>query len=149
MDGSNQNSRRLWAETRIAVQDGRYRLISLPRAELMSASRLVGKVTSPFAALVLEPAEVSLTMPDGVWTELRSSHDNAREDGPYRVITFDLELDLATTGFLAPVAVRLADAGISIIPQCAFLKDHVLVRESDLSRAVEIIQEWIRQCATT
>ena len=69
--------------------------------------------------------------------------------GRTRVITFDLELDLATTGFLAPVAVRLADAGISIIPQCAFLKDHVLVRESDLSRAVEIIQEWIRQCATT
>lgn len=147
MDGSNPTSRRLWAQTRIAIQDGRYQLISLPRAELLSASRLVGTVTSPFAALVLEPAEVSLTIPDGVWTEHRSSYENAREDGSYGVITFDLEIDLATTGFLAPVAVRLADAGISIIPQCAFLKDHVLVRESHLSRAVEIIQEWIDHCA--
>ena len=147
MDGSNPNSSRLWAQTRIAVHEDRYRLISLPRAELLSASRLIGQLASPFAALVLEPAEVSLTLPERVWQEHLSLHANAREDGPYRVITFDLELDLATTGFLAPVAVRLSDAGISIIPQCAFLKDHLLVRESDLSRTVEIIQAWIDQCA--
>ena len=132
MDGSNANSRRLWAQTTLVVHDGPYRLVSLPRTELLSASRLIGKVGGSFAALVLESTEVSLTLPEKLWTEHRSSYPNVREEGPYYVITFDLELDLATTGFLAPVALRLSDAGVSIIPQCAFLRDHVLVTESDL-----------------
>jgi hypothetical protein len=113
----------------------------------MSASQLIGKATCSFAALVLEPAEVSITIPEAVWNEHRSAYDSAREDGPYRVVTFDLDVDLTTTGFLAPVAVRLAEADISIVPQCAFLKDHLLIRESDLSKVVEVIQRWIDECA--
>jgi hypothetical protein len=55
-----------------------------------------------------------------------------------------VELDVC--GFLAPVAVRLGQAGVSIVPQCAFRKDHVLVRAADLPAAIQIIEAWIAEC---
>jgi hypothetical protein len=42
--------------------------------------------------------------------------------------------------------VRLAAAGISIVPQCGYLKDHLLVHESNLERTVEVLEAFILGC---
>jgi hypothetical protein len=56
------------------------------------------------------------------------------------VVTFDLDLDLDVCGYLAPAAGALAAAGVPIVPQCAFLKDHLLVPEAQLEAAVHALE---------
>ena len=71
----------------------------------------------------------------------------SREAGPYRAITLDVNIDLGVVGYLAPAAVRLAEAGVSIVPQCAYSKDHLLVREADLEAARAVLEALIAERA--
>jgi len=141
----NPTVRRLWAQTKLRVHEGRYRLVSLPTKELTRAAQFFGSIGAGFAALILEPSEVSMSVPEGVWQEHRALFPAAREDGPFRVITFDLDVELSTWGYFAPAAGRLATAGVSIVPQCAFLKDHLLVKDEDLPRAVAVLEALIHE----
>ena len=65
--------------------------------------------------------------------------------GPYRVLTFDLELELDVIGYMAPALERLAAAGVSIVPQCGFRTDHLLVLEQDLDAAIGALEALIRE----
>jgi hypothetical protein len=141
--------RRLWASTRLHVWAEPTLLVSLPVAELEAAASVVATVSGAFAALVLERDEVSLTVPDSAWRAAPLRLRAARASGPLRVITFDLDLELSVVGYLAPAAARLAEAGVSIVPQCAFLKDHLLVAEEDLDAAVVALESWIAECRAT
>ena len=85
-------------------------------------------------------------MPDAVWATSPLRARARAVAGPYRVLTFDLDLELDVVGYLAPAAERLATAGVSIVPQCGFLKDHLLVREGDLEQAREVLERWIAEC---
>jgi hypothetical protein len=136
-------ARALWAKTTLSVWPESYRLVSLPRVALPEATALVARAGDGFACLVLERDEVSLTIAEEVWaaSPLRPL---ARQDaGPFKVITFNLDLDLAVTGYLAPAAEALATAGVPIVPQCAFLKDHLLVPADRLETAVETLERVI------
>jgi hypothetical protein len=122
-----------------------YVLVSLPPTGLGEAASLVAAATE-FASLILERDEVSLAVPEAQW---RGSELVARAKavaGPYRAITFDVNIDLGVVGYLAPAAERLAAAGVSIIPQCAYLKDHLLVREEDLQTACRVLEGLIAEC---
>ncbi|HWX24445.1 MAG TPA: ACT domain-containing protein [Vicinamibacteria bacterium] len=141
-----ETPRSLWARTTLHVWPERYRLVSLSTSHLAEAAALLSRGTGAFGTLILERDEVSLTLREDLW-EASSLREAARAaQGPYRAITFALDLDLGVCGYLAPVAERLAGASISIVPQCGFLKDHILVREEQLSLAVETIEEWIQAC---
>ena len=133
----------LWARTTLHVWPQAYRLVSLPKAALPAGAALAARAADAFFCLVHERDEVSLTVAAEVWAA-STLRDAARQDaGPFRVITFDLDLDLAVTGYLAPAAEALAAAGIPIVPQCAFLKDHLLVPEAQLQAAVETLERMI------
>jgi len=124
-------------------------LASLPLSALAEAAPFVANSGGAFAALVVERDEVSLTAPEALWREAPLRRRALRESGPLRVISLDLDLDLSVVGFLAPAAVRLAEAGVSIVPQCAFLKDHLLVHAQDLEAAVRVLEQWIAQCRSS
>ena len=134
----------LWARTSLHVWPEKYLLVSLPTALLSRASSVVARCSGTFAALVLERDEVSLTVPEKVWNiePLKAS----AQDGPYRAITFDLSLDLDVFGYFAPAAVSLANARVSIVPQSAYLKDHVLVHEKDLETTLSVLGNLIEKC---
>lgn len=144
----DDRTRRLWAETEVRAWPETYRLVSLPLDAARDAAALVAGSAGRFAALVLERDEVSLTVEESLWKR-SPLRDRARADaGPYRVLTFDLDLALDVVGYLGPAADRLAAARVSIVPQCAFRKDHLLVRAEDLGRAAAELERWIAECAT-
>lgn len=136
--------RHLWARTRIVVWPQAYVLVSLAVDALPQAVSLIGSSAGTFAALVLEADEVSLTIDETLWHKAVAGglHANAVA-GPYRAITLRLNIDLGVSGYLLPAAERLAEAGISIVPQCGYLKDHLLIRADAADRAVEILQGLI------
>lgn len=136
--------RELWARTRLRVWPEPCYLASLPLSDLARAGEWLGGCRQGFAALVVERDEVSVTLPESAWLGSPLRGRALAEAGPLRALTFDLDLDLELVGFLAPAAERLAAAGVSIIPQCAYLKDHLLVRDEQLADAVRAIEELIR-----
>jgi hypothetical protein len=139
--------RKLWAKTRVRLWPETYWLVSLPHESLPQAVELVSRSAGRFSAIVTEQDEISLTVHEALWKAKAESIVHHSAGGPYRVITFQIDLDLSICGYFAPAAVLLAEAGIPIVPQCAFLKDHVLIREADAARAVEILNELVESCA--
>lgn len=134
-----------WARTTLYVWPERYLLVSLKPELLPEAAGLAGVVSGRFAALVLERDEVSLTIEREMWLDSPLRAQSAAVNGPFRAITLDVNVDLDVVGYLAPAALALADAGVSIIPQCACLKDHLLVHEKDLERAIKTLNDFIRR----
>ncbi len=141
----NPSVRSLWARTRLHVWPEAYVLASLPRTSLAAAAALVARSTA-FAAVVCERDEVSLTLDREIWLQEALREEARSEDGPYRVITLDIDIDLEVVGYLAPAASLLAEAGISIVPQCAFLKDHLLIRDAHVVRAAGVLEGLIEDC---
>jgi hypothetical protein len=134
---------RLWARTAIRVWPERYHVVSLPLGGVASAVEIVSRCAGTFASLLLERDEVSVVVPE-IFRERFPSI--ARSAGPYRVVTLDIDVDLNASGYLAPAAERLAKAAIPIVPQCGFLKDHILVRDRDAKRAVAVLERLVKEC---
>ncbi|HXB54431.1 MAG TPA: ACT domain-containing protein [Vicinamibacteria bacterium] len=144
-EGSGR-ARLVWARTRLQIWPETYRLVSLPKSALAEAAGLLAESGGSFAALVLTSDEVSLTLPEEVWGRSPLQGRARASAGPYRVVTLDAEIDLDVCGYLAPVAARLAEAGVPIVPQCAYAKDHLLFRGPDLEGAIRVLHDWIRAC---
>ncbi len=141
-----EETKKLWRQTRLQLWPETYWLISLPHERLQYAAEAVAASAQHFAALVIERDEVSLTLCESIWRQHAHEIKCTARAGPYRVITFDLNIELSVSGYLLPAAARLAEAGISIVPQCAFLKDHLLLKAEDAARAMSVLQQLITEC---
>lgn len=64
----------------------------------------------------------------------------AREDG-WRLLSVLGPLDFALTGIMAALAGELAAAGVSLFAVSTYDTDHVLVKATDLERAVVALRE--------
>lgn len=58
----------------------------------------------------------------------------------YKILTFDMILPFELVGFLAKVSKVLADEKISIFAISAYSTDHILVKEKDLAKAKEKLE---------
>mgnify|MGYP003574142244 FL=1 len=143
----NETVRTRWAKTRITTWPGDYLLVSLPHDALKTATLLATARADQFAALMVEKDAVSLTLRREAWSSSFPKVHPLALAGPYRVVTLDLEIDLNVSGYLLPAAERLAQAGIAIVPQCAFRMDHLLIRSEDAEAAVSILTRFSAACA--
>ena len=143
---THQRALRVWAATRLQVWPAEYALVSLPRARAAEAAAVVGTVPG-FAALVVERDEVSLSLPRAAWDAAAPRFPEARVHGPLTALTLDVDIELDVCGYLAPAAERLAAAGVPIVPQCAFLKDHLLVPAAQAELARQVLEGLIAEAA--
>ena len=104
-----------------------YTLISLPPTAIWAGAGIIADLAEAFSVVIADKDEVTLVLPLDAWQDYEKRLPNARQQGEFRLITFDIELDFDMIGFMALVAKILADAGVSILPFAAFTRDHVLV----------------------
>lgn len=64
-----------------------------------------------------------------------------RQEGPWRALSVQGQLDFNAVGVLVSLAEPLAAAGISILAIATFDTDHVLVRTADLPRALAALRD--------
>ena len=140
----DENIMRLLAETEITVHQDLFTIVSIDRSEEAKARSLLVDLT-PFSSLTFDVAEVSLVVNENEWSSLRNGFEKFQEEGPFRLITFDIVLDLAIVGFMAVVSRRLADEGVSIYALSTYLRDHILVKEGDCVKAVEALRRLIAE----
>lgn len=141
----SESIKELFAETRIFEHPDDYVIVSIDRLEEAEARGLL-KDVSPFSSVTFDREEVSAVVKSDEWDTLKGGFSSAKEAGPYRLITFDIVLDLSIVGFLSAVSALLAREGISIYALSTYLRDHILIKKEDAERAVEALQRFVEGC---
>ena len=136
--------RRLLSEMEITLHPDSFTIVSINRSEENKAKGIIADL-GPFSSLTFDLAEVSLVVKAEDWAVLRERFEEYREEGPYRLITFDIVIDLSIVGFIAVVSRRLADEGVSIYALSTYLRDHILVKDCDCGKAVEALRSLIAE----
>ena len=69
-----------------------------------------------------------------------NDEDIIKIEKDWKILTFDMVLPFELVGFLAKVSKVLADEKISIFAISAYSTDHILVKEKDLAKAKEKLE---------
>lgn len=119
-----------------------YLVVKLPPAAITAAAGIFAEIGEPFGAVIADKDEVTLTLPaDALPDFAKRLPGHVASAEPYRLITFDLELEPTLTGFMAAVSAALAAAGVSILPLAAFSRDHILVPAAQFEAALAALQK--------
>ncbi len=129
-------------EAKLYTDGKRYTLLRLhPRAITVGAS-VIAELAEPFSLLIVDKDEVTLLTPaDALETFASRLRDYQVAEMQYRLITFDIALDLSLVGFMARVSQTLADVGVSIMPYAAFTHDHLLVPADQFEKAWSTLEK--------
>ena len=126
---------------KVSVAPNTFFLISLGHQEwarLLENPELSPRTASPFM-LLKDAHEVTLLLDEADWRTMRHAARDARVEGGFRLLTFDIELDWKVVGFLARVTQILAEAGVSAGALSAFSRDHLIIKQDDLGNALRAL----------
>ncbi len=136
--------RRILAETIVRERDEDYSIVFIEPLYWGKARSLLRDL-QPWSSVTYTEEEVSVVLRSSDWAKLSQSFPGHREEGPYRLITFDIVLDLSIVGFLSVVSTALAEAGVSVYAVSTYLKDHILVKKGDAARAVALLERLVAE----
>lgn len=127
--------------TRVEVAPATYFLIGLRLEDwerLLENPELSPRGKAPYM-LLRDAAEVTLLLDETDWQTMRHAARDARIVGGFRLVTLDIELDWSTVGYLAHVTEILAASGVMVGVVSAFSRDHLLIKQEDLGRALRAL----------
>lgn len=91
-----------------------------------------------FFAMVKDKRGVTVVLPE---SELRKICDILLGcEGGFRLLTFDTILPFDLVGFISKISTALAKAGIGILVFSSYSTDHILIKENDVERALEVLE---------
>ncbi len=137
----------LLRESRVRVSPATFFLVGLSHAEwarLLENPELSPRAASIFM-LLKDEHEVTLLLEETDWRTMRHASRDARVEGQFRLLTLDIVLDWSVKGFLAHVTKILAEAGISCGALSAFSRDHLLIKQDELGKALRALGEHVAE----
>lgn len=137
----------LLKKTRVEVSAETFTLVSLTEQnwhKLLENPELSPRMTAPFM-IFKDKFETTLLLDEIDFAKIRDSINDAKTEGNFRLLTFDIELDFSVVGFLAEISRILAEAGISIVALSAFSRDHLLIKQNDLSNVLKVLGEYVEE----
>ncbi len=141
------NALELLKKTRVEVSPESYYLVSLRDSEwtkLLENPELSPRMTAPFMILK-DKFEVTLLLDQTDYQTSRHAMRDAKVESGWRLLTFELVLDFTVVGFLAEVSRILAEAEISIMALSAFSRDHILIKQDDLAKALIVLGRYVEE----
>ncbi len=144
---ANDKILNLLRQTRVEVAPETFNLISLRREnwlKLLENPELSPRMSAPFM-IFLDNREVTLLLDEIDFGAIRSALGDAKTEGNFRLLTFDVELDFNLVGFIAEISRILAEAEISIIALSAFSRDHILIKQFDLAKALKVLGKYVEE----
>ncbi len=136
-----EENRELLRRTRVEVAPATYFLISLRHEDwrrLLENPELSPRPDVPFM-LLRDAYEVTLLLEEADWRTMRHAVREARVERDFRLVTLDIELPWNVIGYLAHVAEILAAAGIPVGALSAFSRDHLLIKQDDMGKALRVL----------
>lgn len=137
----------LLRKTKVEVAPETFVLISLSHEKyrrLLENPELSPRGSAPFM-LLADRFEVTMLLDSHDWQTMRHAAREAKVENNFRLLTFDVILDWNVVGFLAFVSNLLAETGISIGAISAFSRDHLLIKQDDLPRAMKVLGEYVEE----
>jgi hypothetical protein len=137
----------LLRRTRVEVAPATYFLVGLRHEDwqrLLENPELSPRGTAPYM-LLRDSMEVTLLLDETDWKTMRHAARDARVEGGFRLVTFDVELDWTVTGYLARVTEILAAAGVPVGALSAFSRDHLLIKQDHLGTALRVLGEHVAE----
>ena len=143
----NETVAELLRRTRVEVAPATFVLVGMRHEDwsrLLEQPELSPRASVPFM-LLRDTNEVTLLLEEEDWLVMRHALREARVERGWRLVTLDIKLDWNVTGFLARVTEILAAAGIPIGALTAFSRDHLLIKQDDLGRALRVLGEHVAE----
>jgi uncharacterized protein len=137
----------LLKKTRVEIAPETYFIVSLRDEDfrrLLENPELSPRMTAPFM-IFKDKWEVTLILDETDYQTCRYALREAKVEGGWRMLSFDLVMDFNVVGFLAEVARILAEAEVSIFAISAFSRDHLLIKQDDLARALKVLGEYVEE----
>lgn len=147
IENKQSGARELLRKTRVEVAPETFYLVSLRHADwrkLLESPELGPRLTAPFM-IFSDKFEVTLLLDEVDFGTVRHAIREAKQEGNFRLLTFDVELDFAVVGFMAEISRILAEAGISIVALSAFTRDHLLIKQNDLAQALKVLGDYVEE----
>jgi hypothetical protein len=138
--------RHVFAESRLYADEREYVVVSISLDALYEGTAMLAKMGEPFSVAVIDKDELTLVFPRDVWTVAREALPWADESPGYRLITFDVSLELGLVGYIATLVHVVAEAGVSLLVFSAYQRDHFLVLEEDFDQAWAALTAFIHSC---
>lgn len=135
----------LLSKTKVEIQPETFALISLQQNEfqkLLENPELSPRMTAPFM-IFKDKYEITLLLDETDFASVRNNLENAKVEIGFRLLTFEIVLDFNVFGFLAEITRILAEAEIPIVALSAFSRDHILVKQENLAKALKILGEYV------
>ena len=144
---SNEKVIELLRRTRVETAPETFNLVSLRREDwvkLLENPELSPRMSAPFMILS-DNREVTLLLDEIDFGTIRHAVRDAKTEGNFRLLSFDVELPFNIVGYFAEISRILAAANISIIAVSAFSRDHILVKQNDLAKALKVLGEYVEE----
>ena len=143
----NADAAELLRRARVEVAPETFALVGLRLEDwqrLLENPELSPRAESNFM-LLRDPFEVTLLLEETDWRAMRHAARDARVEAGFRLVTLDVELPWNVVGFLAHVTQILADEGIAVGALSAFTRDHLLIKQDDLGKALRVLGEHVAE----
>lgn len=148
LNESDSNSpAELLRRAKVVVAPENYHLVSLRQEDwlrLLENPELSPRGNVSF--MVMKDAyEVTLLLDDDDWRTIRHAARDAKVESNFRLVTLDIELAWNVVGFLAHVTSILAKENISVGAISAFSRDHLLIKQNDIGRALKVLSDHVAE----
>lgn len=130
-------------KSRIEVAPETFTLVSLPQEiwlKLLENPELSPRMSAPFM-IFKDLWEVTLLLDETDFETMRVGLREAKIERGFRLLSFDIEMDFSVVGFLAFISNKLAEADISIVALSSFSRDHFLLKQQDLAKALKVLRK--------
>lgn len=144
---NNEKTLELLRRSRVEIAPETFNLISLRREDwlkLLENPELSPRMSAPLM-IFLDKWEVTLLLDEIDFGTIKHALRDAKIEGNFRLLSFDIELDFNVVGFLAEITRILAAAEISIVALSAFSRDHILIKQTDLSKTLKVLGEFVEE----
>lgn len=139
------SAKELLRTAKLVVAPETFAVVGMPRGELL---RLLGdnslspRMSAPFM-IFMDAHEVTLILDEVDLANMRPGLGSAQIANGYRMLTFDIVLDLSVVGFMAEVSRILAGVGVAILPLSAYSRDSLLIKQDDLATALKALGPFV------
>ena len=135
----------LLRSAKVEVAPETFALIGTTRTgllELLGDNSLSPRMSAPFM-IFMDPHEVTLILDEIDLANMRPGLTMAKVETGYRMLTFNIVLDLSVVGFMAEISRILAEAGVAILPLSAYSRDSLLIKQDDLATALKALGPFV------
>jgi len=129
-------------EAKLYTDGKHYTLLRLHPGAITVGASVIAELAEPFTALIVDKDEVTLLIPaDALETFESRLRDYRVAEAQYRLITFDVALDLSLVGFMAHISQALTEVGVAIMCYAAYTRDHLLVPADQFDKAWSTLEK--------